>query len=188
MEHYYQSIPGWFTERDAAFYAWLVSEVPDGGTIVEVGCWMGRSLSCLLVEAKNSGKRLNIHAVDAFQGSVGQLDLIKAAAEVDLENVCREHADRAGYPYSLTRAKSVEAARQFRDCDAVFIDASHDTRSVMADIEAWLPRINPGGILSGHDANEQGVQLALANCLDGWIVPYGTCWYVRIGVPELCAK
>ena len=33
----------------------------------------------------------------------------------------------------------------------VFIDGAHDYDSVRADLEAWWPRVAPGGILAGHD-------------------------------------
>ena len=44
--------------------------------------------------------------------------------------------------------------------DFVYIDAAHDERSVMADLEAWYPLVRPGGILAGHDycdAHRNGV-------------------------------
>lgn len=48
---------------------------------------------------------------------------------------------------------SVEAAKQFEDgyFDFVYIDALHDYKSVLADLEAWYPKVRKGGMLSGHD-------------------------------------
>lgn len=48
---------------------------------------------------------------------------------------------------------SVEAADSIEDksLDFVYIDAAHDYDSVTEDIEAWLPKIKSGGIMSGHD-------------------------------------
>lgn len=48
---------------------------------------------------------------------------------------------------------SVEAAKIFPDefFDWIYIDAAHDTASVIADLEAWLPKLKLGGIMSGDD-------------------------------------
>jgi len=44
-------------------------------------------------------------------------------------------------------------AKDFADgsLDLVFIDADHSEESVLRDLQAWLPKLRPGGILSGHD-------------------------------------
>jgi hypothetical protein len=35
--------------------------------------------------------------------------------------------------------------------DVLHIDAGHDYLSVMADLKAWWPQLNPGGVLIGDD-------------------------------------
>ncbi len=54
--------------------------------------------------------------------------------------------------------------------DFVFIDASHDYESVKKDILAWMPKIRPGGMLSGHDVHWEGVQEALNELVPGYSV------------------
>jgi predicted O-methyltransferase YrrM len=51
------------------------------------------------------------------------------------------------------RGMSVETAAQFEDgsLDGVFLDGSHIYEDVLADIDAYLPKIRKGGILFGHD-------------------------------------
>lgn len=48
---------------------------------------------------------------------------------------------------------SAEASEQIEDAslDLVFIDADHSYEAVKRDIELWLPKVKPGGILAGHD-------------------------------------
>jgi predicted O-methyltransferase YrrM len=51
--------------------------------------------------------------------------------------------------------KTVSAASLFGDkaFDFVFVDADHTYEGVRADIDAWLPKVRPGGWLMGHDFN-----------------------------------
>src|SRR5215469_15977581 len=51
------------------------------------------------------------------------------------------------------RSPSVPAASLFDDgsLDAVFVDGSHMYLDVLADIDAYLPKIRKGGLIFGHD-------------------------------------
>lgn len=55
----------------------------------------------------------------------------------------------------VMRMTSVEAAKRFElgSLDLVFIDANHSYESVKQDLEAWVPLVRPGGVVSGHDYN-----------------------------------
>ena len=64
--------------------------------------------------------------------------------------------DRAAVHYRrvlMLQMESTEAAEITLDgsLDFVFIDANHAYEFVMADIEAWLPKVEFGGIIAGHD-------------------------------------
>jgi|KBSSwiStaDraftv2_1062776.scaffolds.fasta_scaffold00198_25 hypothetical protein len=60
-----------------------------------------------------------------------------------------EHDSRA----SLIRKLSSEAVKEFDSCslDFCYIDANHDYRNVMEDLDTWFSKIKPGGLLGGHD-------------------------------------
>lgn len=176
MIHYYQEIPGWFTAHDASFYAWLVDQIPHGGSIVEVGCWRGRSLSCLLVEIANSGKQIAVTAVDTFRGSDDEQEMLKAAKTDDIHAECLRNAARAGYPFSVVVGDSVEVGREFEMVDAVFLDGCHGYDALMADIAAWLPKTRR--ILCGHDVLLPSVKQALTDTFgSNWSAGRGECWW-----------
>jgi FkbM family methyltransferase len=53
----------------------------------------------------------------------------------------------------MMRMDSVAAAAQIEDgsLDWVYIDGNHDYGPVLADMDAWWPKVKPGGVFSGHD-------------------------------------
>lgn len=72
------------------------------------------------------------------------------------ESIYQEARDRLqpfGDRSRLWREDSISAASKIPDgsLDFVYLDARHDYRSVQEDIQAWAPKVRPGGILAGHD-------------------------------------
>ncbi|MES2308286.1 MAG: class I SAM-dependent methyltransferase [Verrucomicrobiota bacterium] len=51
------------------------------------------------------------------------------------------------------RKKSLEGVLEIEDgsLDFCYIDARHDYKSVLEDLDAWYPKVKEGGILAGHD-------------------------------------
>lgn len=88
----------------------------------------------------------------------------------------------------LVRADSVETAKIFPDgyFDLVFIDADHTYEYVLRDIQAWLPKVRKGGMLSGHDCIKKlpGVPRAIEESFGedgkGWNRLRAWCWKKEI--------
>lgn len=137
------------------YYEEMVRKFPSGSTFVEVGCWKGRSSSCLAVEIANSGKNIRLFCVDPWEGSIehkGMKDL-ERLYDVFIENM--KPVEKYYFPLKLP---SVDAAKRFKDksIEFVFLDGSHEYEDVREDILAWLPKIKPGGTLAGHDYHVSG--------------------------------
>lgn len=154
----WEKIPGWFDWADA--YTESVASARPGGTIVEVGCWQGRSLAWLATHVRAVRKDLHIVGVDRCTGSTGadfanNHEPTLVAHGGTLAGALHRNLIACGLAEAVTLliADSQRAARLFGNAtlEGVFLDASHDEAAVRADIVAWLPKVRPGGWLGGHD-------------------------------------
>ena len=156
MNHIYhqpQFGENWFTYPN--LYSTFVRELQDSSTIVEVGCWKGKSISYLAVEVINSSKNISIHAVDTWLGSLDEECHRNDPAVINnvlyvlfLSNI--ESVKQVITPIRMT---SVDAAKTYSDesLDVVFIDAGHSYEAVKEDVLAWYPKVKYGGYIAGHD-------------------------------------
>ena len=187
LEHYYW-IDGIFGENWFSYpnlYKRVVEEFPSGSKFVEVGSWKGRSSSHMAVEIANSGKNIDFYCVDTWKGALEHqgMDCLKNLYDTFLENM--KPVEKYYFPLKIT---SEEASKKFEDesLDFVFIDASHEYEDVKLDIQFWLPKVKPGGILAGHDYYVEpnydyhpGVKKAVNEELCGFETSEN-CWIYRI--------
>jgi hypothetical protein len=168
-------VEGWCDFRD--LYTAISKQLKDGDTFVEVGAWKGQSIIHLCQRLQDQGKKVKLWAVDTFSGD----------ADTGTANVYPEfdaNIEAAGCSeIKAVALPSVEVAPAFKDgtLAGVFIDAAHDFDSVLADINAWLPKVKRGGIFAGHDADSEGVQRALKAAGVEWVA-VGRCW-VKTNIP-----
>lgn len=55
--------------------------------------------------------------------------------------------------FQIIKKKSMDALKDFEDesLDFVYIDANHEDKYPLEDIEGWAKKVKKGGIVSGHD-------------------------------------
>lgn len=147
----YTEIEGWFTHTQT--YSRLIDSMPEFGTFVEVGAWLGRSTAYLCA---NAGLHHRICVVDTWLGSANELQTThQLATQIDLFAAFTDNLK--GYLYEAYRMTSASAANCFADgtLDVVFLDADHTYEATKADIQRWLPKVKAGGYLAGHDYCQQ---------------------------------
>ena len=156
MEHFYQSIRGWFTYPK--FYKKMVKRFPDGSQFLEIGTFAGQSFAYLAVEIINQGKQIDLTGLDGFGWEGLQEEFMK-------------NMEPLNGKFFVLKGNSVELSGKFADksLDFVFIDANHTYEDVKADIRAYLPKIKDGGVIAGHDycADWPGVIQAVKEMFDG---------------------
>ncbi len=126
----------------------------EGIIIVEVGCFKGGTTF------------LFSQIADRCKGYVYAVDIWP---DFGMFTYVRDYFRKAGISNThFMVMPSLDAARIFKDgsCDLVFIDADHRYSSVCADIQAWKPKVKPGGILCGHDCEKKLTEWRLDQQMD----------------------
>ena len=165
MEHFYQNIgENWFDFSD--IYSYVVDNFTDGSHFVEVGSWKGRSSSFMAVEIINSKKNINFDCIDTWEGSIEHFEdnkpwVTEFQKDKDfLYSTFLKNTQSVSDVINPIRKRSHDAAISYknRSLDFIFLDASHEYKDVLLDLQLFYPKLKRGGIIAGHDyANFDGV-------------------------------
>ena len=136
------SIPGWMEECELR---WLSAQAHEMDSIVEIGCFQGRSTYAFLHNCPGI-----VHAVDTWEPMWGNgIQTWPLFYEHLLERLTVEEALKL----RIHHMRSDQAAIAFDVAgimaDMVFIDADHTYEACKTDIEMWLPRTRK--LICGHD-------------------------------------
>lgn len=166
-------IDGWMSDAEAR---WLALQASIHRNIVEIGSWTGKSSRAM---GDNTPGKL--HCVDTWIGT----DALNGAQPAALPGVhkiidnvpenwvydtfCTHMRGLLGTKVIPLRMPSLHAAVEMsgEDLDMIFIDGDHSYEGVKADINAWLPKLTPGGLICGHDWDHAAVRRAVEELLPG---------------------
>lgn len=130
----------------------------NGEVFVEVGVWRGQSIAYLVQQLVAKEKPFKkVYAVDLFEQTPDPaiLEKLEPNEQGRLWDIYDYYLRREGVRKYISdiHGDSAESANCFEDesVDFVFIDASHYYETCKGDIEAWMPKVKPGGVISGHD-------------------------------------
>jgi hypothetical protein len=132
--------------------------------VVEVGVWKGASVVTMAKEMQRLNLDAVVIAIDTWLGSSEHYLWEKFIPDLDFEsgyprlyqkfaaNIVNEGLQDFVVPLPLDSINGFQLlkARDIRP-DVLHIDAGHDYLSVMADLKAWWPQLNAGGVLIGDD-------------------------------------
>lgn len=160
IKHFWKTVPGWFQHLKT--FDLILNEIPDNNFIfVEIGTFMGRSLSYFTVESIIRNKIGKIYSVDTFSGSQEHLDsnspffIPELVKDKDfLYNEYTRYTSSIKRYINTIRKQSTDAALDFENnsIDAIYLDAAHDYNSVSQDLESWYPKLkNEKVLLFGDD-------------------------------------
>ncbi len=179
------NVPGWMTPADLSVLYKLASLVPDNGSILEAGCFLGRSTSALYAGKKKS---VSLTVVDTFQTHTGydtDRDMFAERTSEKGDKYIDGYGDSALFYHAREIAKKENSwLNGFRHCvgeemynsiyvnvtkfdefphnnyDLAFIDASHTKKDVINDITRFIN--NPNTLIVGDDFNHKHVDVSAA--------------------------
>ena len=183
MEHYFHTLgENWFTY--SPLYHKIVNHFPNKSHFVEVGVWKGMSAAYMAVEIINSGKDIRFDCIDTWEFVPSQAEipphLFKGLYEVFMKNI-----EPVKHQINPVQAISWDGAALYEDnsLDFVFIDAAHDYKSVIKDIQSWFPKVKKEGVIAGHDYDCPDVRKAVTEFFQGYSIHESEgCW---IAFPKL---
>ena len=186
MNHFYDSVEGWFDEGDKNVYDRMINKYTDGDIFVEIGSFKGRSASVMGVNIANSNKKIKFYCVDTWLGSEehqkGAVFEDRDVISGTLLDVFLKNIQPVSKYITPIQKPSLEAVNNFEDksLSFVFIDASHDYENVKNDVNAWYPKMKSGGIIAGHDWNHPPVMKAVKEFAEqnGLNINSGGCWEI----------
>jgi hypothetical protein len=155
------------TRKDLPAFLNCLGLVNEG---VEVGVQAGVHAAAFLKIW--DGRRLNLvdmwdSRVESDASSAVTREKMSAQFYVDIANIngsairdlhrsnceARLAADISRGRARIVKSESTTAAAKVKDgsLDFVYLDARHDFMGVVADIQAWWPKVKIGGVFAGHD-------------------------------------
>jgi predicted O-methyltransferase YrrM len=141
------------SEEKLALYRLARRERP--ATTVEIGSYLGASAWFLAAGLRDAGAASSrVYCIDTWEND--------AMSEGRMDTWAQFRTNIAGLERFIIplRGWSTEVVKEFDGhVHLLFIDGDHSYAGVKADIDAWLPRLAPGGVVALHDIGwAEGVQ------------------------------
>ncbi|MEX2332977.1 MAG: class I SAM-dependent methyltransferase [Pseudohongiella sp.] len=149
---------GMIRHTEAGMLTLWASRIPQGGVIVEIGCYGGLSTSYLL---RGAGSRAgHVYAIDPFARDL-EIQAERTDNCVSLEDkpskaLVASRLEQNGFAgrFTLIEGFSQEAARDWDKSvgiDFLWIDGNHE--QAYQDFKDFEPYLNPGARVAVHDAH-----------------------------------
>lgn len=137
-----EHIDGWFPKEDAQV---LYDETIDlKGTIVEIGCWKGRSSKFLSLCAPES----TIYSIDPCEGK--HIHAVKGVGYDVRPELFENMVNTKNWELLMTT--SLDASKLWdKPIDVLFIDGMHDYDNVLLDSRLWIKHLKKSGVVIYHD-------------------------------------
>ncbi len=164
-------IQGWMSLSEIQ---WLYRQAKQYKTIVEIGCWKGKSTHALLTGAQSHGGKVSV--VDHFKGAAGQEQFFPEVAYLDIYHIFMASLGHFSN-LSVYKMDSLSGSKRIKKAEMIFIDAGHEYEEIKQDLELWEPKATK--LLCGHDYQFPGVKKAV---VEKFGIPnvIDSIWYVTV--------
>ena len=157
------NIYGWFNDGHKDMYDIFVKQANDGDSILEIGCFLGKSSIYLANKIKQSKKDIKLYCVDLFSirpdypgNKVLREALFKKNGSDALPQfkslMSKYNVTDIVVPFKMSSHEALDLfIDQGKKFKYIFIDGGHDYEIVKPDIEKSLLLIEKNGIIAGDD-------------------------------------
>lgn len=159
---------GWY--YDHTIFRQIISQLKPR-RIIEVGSLYGASAIHMAKLTKEFGLTTEVLCIDTFLGSAEHWDesnahLLKLRSgfpriyEQFMVNVIKSGMQDVITPFPMVSTSAAQLLRTKKiSADLIYIDAAHTYRELLADLRAFWPLLQPGGVMFGddYDPNWPGV-------------------------------
>lgn len=153
MVNSYEDVLGWIGDETTRLFDIAIENAPVSGAVfVEIGTYRGKSSICMYDKIQESGKDITLYTIDNWSLTLPHDQPEDNNRDIFIEN-------RGTRSINLIDDDSIYAADLFTDesIDFLFIDANHYYSEFQQELNAWLPKIKSGSIISGHDYHWDGI-------------------------------
>lgn len=151
----------------------------------EVGLKEGKTSGYLL----ENNPELTMYCIDLWGKAIdNEFDTYSNWNMKSVRAQCLSTLSKFGSRAIVFEEDSVKASNRILDgyLDFVFIDANHTEEGVTRDIDAWMPKIRDGGILSGHDTHFPSVLKVVKEKIPNFQDAPDHVWWIRIEGGKPC--
>ncbi len=149
-----------------------LNNIIPNGVGVEIGVLFGH-FSKFILENWNCKE---LHSVDPWIYQAEYTDYSNANNETNEKRFteAKGNLELFGDRSIIHRMFSKEFADQTQDesIDFVYLDARHDYKAILDDINLWYPKVKRGGVFAGHDYVNNGNPhnvIEVKSAVDDWI-------------------
>ncbi len=162
LKRFRDKVKSWYWGGEQGFIKLVEDNQSENMVVVEIGCYDGSTtIKYIDTVKKNNG---HVIVIDTFAGTEPTQETIendpyyagnvhwKGVHNADLYEVFVEKFKNYSDMMTIHKGYSFDLIPLLpENCDIIFIDADHIYESVKKDIDLAIPKVKPGGILSGHD-------------------------------------
>ncbi|BAS59555.1 hypothetical protein NIES2135_09170 [Leptolyngbya boryana NIES-2135] len=168
----YEAIEGFLSLSEAMALYRYASMLPNQSTIVEIGCWKGKSTFCLAQGLKR-GQVVVIDPFDAF-GEEGSAEIYESQkGNQPLLNQFKSNMRELGVldKIKILSGMSQDFVGQIPSINLLFIDGDHSIEGCKADFLNYAPYIASGGYIAFHDFYELRDELGPTWVIKNLVLP-----------------
>jgi predicted O-methyltransferase YrrM len=175
------TVPGWMSEPNLKVIEGLARRVPEGGRIVEIGSFCGRSATAWASSAPGA----TLHCIDTWQLDFqhlppvwiehmpGNLSRYRGSAERTFREVTAGLSNVVPLKGRSTDAWGLQPA------DVVFLDGDHSEQAVAQELHLWSSRLAPGGLICGDDFRTEDMWIGVIKA----VTDFALAWRHHLVVP-----